>query len=145
VSLDAAGVDRLGAFFAAGVTHVRDQSLRAESMGHLRTIGMGIMLYRTEHRGAFPDDLQQTAQYFEKMFDQSMVNPVHPERKPGYVYVKPAGDPQKAGPETLVAYEAFDQWPGRVAVLFADGHVEGISDQKRFEHLLAGAKDADRK
>jgi prepilin-type processing-associated H-X9-DG protein len=113
-------------------------------MSNLRQLGMGIMLYQTEHKGAYPDDLKQTAPYFKgkPSFDQTMVNPLHPERKPGYIYVKPWGGPRDIrASDTAVAYESFDQWPGQVAVLFADGHVEGISDQHRFEHLLDEAKN----
>lgn len=147
VSMDSAGVDRVAGLLATGLVQAHAVSARVKSMSNLRQIGMGIQLYRNEHHGAPPENLRQTEKYYgdnaadsARLFAQVNVNPVDPERKDPYTYVKPAVDLKATAPDTLIVYESFDQWPGQIGVLFADGHVEGIGDQKRFEELLAKAK-----
>lgn len=144
LKLEPADVDRFAGLIAGGLTVARERAERMHSLSNLKQIGLGVMMYRNDHKGAYPDTLGQTVQYFgdRKAFDQLMVNPQHPDRKEGYVYVKPAGDPQNTGPGTVIAYDAFDQWPGSVSVLFADGHAEVVSDQKRFDQLMAKTKEA---
>ena len=70
---------------------------------------------------------------------QELRNPRQPQREVGYVYVKPVKNPR---PDTLVVYEAHDDWDGGVNVLFADGHVQFIGDEARFRKELAAAKAA---
>ena len=68
--------------------------------------------------------------------DKILTHPVQPERKIGYLYLKPAL-PIRNMSQMVVLYEAHDVWPTEgIGVGFADGHVEWLRDQTRFKKLL---------
>lgn len=123
----------------------RKRATRVASMNNLRTLHQFILMDSMGPQG-FPDDLASLAKEppMRETFERAMVNPARPQLKPGYLYVKPPqpfGRLRNAG-QRLLVYEAFDKWPGGVNVLFADGHVEWIDDQAKFEKLLKEAKEA---
>jgi len=137
LSLGQAQVDK----FVVGVTpalrQARQRALQVASMSNMRQILMACLMYANDHKVQWPPTLEATKDYLH-MQARLLTNPARPKAKPGYIYMKPA-DAKKLPGELLVLYEAFDQWPGQVNTGFADGHVEGIRDQQRFEQLLKAA------
>jgi prepilin-type processing-associated H-X9-DG protein len=120
----------------------REQALRVRSASNLRQMLQMCMMYSNEHKGAWPADYKALQEASKKLGSpnaaQIFTNPARPETAPAYVYVKP-DDVQgmaNAG-EHLVMYEAHKEFGDGVNVGFADGHVEYISNQNRFNELLA--------
>jgi len=124
----------------------RQQTQRVASMNNMRQLVMGCIMYSNDHKGTWPDKLDAIDKYVGMKKDQLLTNPMHPDLKPGFVYVKPANSNNPS--RTMVLYESHTKWEGGVNAGFADGHVEYIADKKRFDDLLqtatesAGEKDA---
>ena len=113
-------------------------------------------MYLSDHKGDIPVDMESIKSYLgtketsDAVFARLMINPQSPNQKPGYIYVKPNVDKiaKIEMPSTrLVIYENFDKWPGKIAVGFADGHVENVVDKARFDKLVveAGGKPVEDK
>jgi prepilin-type processing-associated H-X9-DG protein len=69
-----------------------------------------------------------------------MINPRDPQRMPGYVYIKQPPEKERThSDERVVIYEAHDPGAKQIAVGFADGHVEGVSED-RLQKLLEANK-----
>ncbi|HZZ45225.1 MAG TPA: hypothetical protein VFE58_19970 [Tepidisphaeraceae bacterium] len=142
VSLDSASMDRVTSLFIAGLFTQRDHAFQMKSMSNLKQIGLALIMYANDHKGAYPDTLDQAASYIGQppQFQDVTTDPLHPNHHPGYTYIKPDAPSKQLPAEALVAYESFDQWPGRIPVLFLDGHVELVSDQQRAQTLITQAK-----
>ena len=100
-----------------------------------RQLLMGCAMYANENKGKWPDDLKSIKRYVPNL-DQLMVNPNHPDLKPGYVYIKPASPLVRAF-ETPVIYESHREFGHGVAVGYADGHCTIINDKATFDAELA--------
>lgn len=124
---------------AVGLHGARERSARVVSMSHERQLLLGCVMYADQHQGQFPPSLEEAAKQAEAT--DVLVDPLHPDQKPAYKYVKPAAG-TKTPPDRLVLYEAFNQFGDGVSVGFADGHVEWISDESHFQELLKAAQDA---
>ncbi len=99
------------------------------------------MMYARESKGACPDKLDDLAKYLGPSLQRVLTNPVRPEQRPGYIYLKPAGPLDKIDPQSPMVYEAFDAWPAAgVGVGYADGHCERISDEAAFRKLIKAAE-----
>jgi len=111
----------------------RFKASQATSMDHMKAILRACAAYGFLHNGQWPDSLDRLVS--DKLIaDPGILRaPRQPGREQAYVYLKPAGKP---GPLTMVLYEAYDRWPGEVAVGFGDGHVEVIASEAGFRRLL---------
>ena len=140
VSLDNAKLMEIAHDLAPVVRKAQGQAKRTQSATNIRQIGMSVMLYTQENQGKLPDTVPGDIEKFlGPGSDRIFVNPQHPERKPAYVYVKPAAKiAEVRNPsERVILYEAHDAWGDGINVGFADGHVEFVKDQKQFEQMLA--------
>lgn len=126
----------------------RESAKAVQSAANIRQMSMATMMYGNDHAGAAPASIADLQKYLggdnADSFTRVTTNPLRPKHQPGYVYVKPyeanLGKIKNASGR-LVIYEAFDAWPGQVNVGFADGHVEPIKDEVKFNALLAEAKE----
>ncbi|MBC7783037.1 MAG: hypothetical protein H7144_04285 [Burkholderiales bacterium] len=126
-----------------GMRMAQQQSTRVQSATHIRQITMAIHLHSASNGGALPATMEDLKTQLGPNFATLMINPDAPNQKPGYIYVKPVEakiNLIKNTGQRLLVYEAFDKWPGQVNVGFADGHVEMIGDQARFDKLLKEAQ-----
>jgi len=139
LAIDAAHLDKLiTEAIAPSLRRARHLALRSISAANLNAIGKAMIIYAAGDNDTFPPNLQVLV---EKQFlsPRALVNPARPGHKPGYVYLPPR-QPIRSAAETLVAYEAHDQWGEGVNILCADRHVEFLRDRTRFEKLLKQAK-----
>ncbi|HUU22413.1 MAG TPA: hypothetical protein VM389_07730 [Phycisphaerae bacterium] len=138
LSVQTAQADKLlTEMIAPSLQRARQLARRAISGSHLASIGKAMHQYAADNKGAFPPNLGVLVQK-KYLSAEALVNPARPASKPGYVYLPPR-EPGRAAPDTLVAYEAHDQWGEGVNVLCVDGHVEFVRDPTRFETLLKQA------
>ncbi len=123
------------------MTEAAHQSMGVQSMRNARDIVARAYSYAQKHGGAFPPDLRTIKEMEENgahLPSQMFINPLQPERKEGYVFLRPPDG--VTDQHVLVLYEAFDEWPGDVAVGYADGHVERVADEAEFRKQLEAAK-----
>lgn len=118
-----------------------------ESMGNVQQLCAATLKYSWDHKGLPPDDvdaLREGKYVREGAFEKLMTNPRDPQRKPGYVYVKPPGklSQPKNRSEQILFYEAFDNWKDGVVVGYADGHGEFVTSEARFNQQLDESKKA---
>lgn len=104
------------------VRRARVQANRVHSASNLRQIMMGMFMYANEHKGQFPDTLEQAAKQAE-LPPAILINPNRPGENPGYVYIKPP-DGVKAGADRVVLYEKYKNTDVGINLGYADGHVE---------------------
>ena len=126
------------------IVEARSHARRIAGASNIRQLLMACQMYMAEHKGQWPDDLKATEKYLGGAAGAAnvMKNPARPEMNPAYVYVKPAVVPVPKPAETVVVYEAHKDFGAGVNVGFADGHVEYVSDAKRFDQLLGAAAAA---
>ena len=132
----------LAADLAQLASRQRERSSRLVSASHMRQILIGCFMYANNHKGEFPDTLEQALQAVDGGPDL-LVDPRRPDLKIGYVYIKPPAVPSPgiehpASP--LMLYEKLDRFGEGVNVGFADGHVEWFADEQQFTKLLHEAE-----
>lgn len=124
--------------FTAALERQRELARRAMSAANLDWLAKACRRYRKANEGKWPDSLRDLTEYGIKPED--LVNPRQPQRKAGYVYVKPAAG---AAPNQIVIYEAHDEWGEGANVACVDGHVEFIRDEATFKKRLPEAPEDD--
>lgn len=122
VDLDEKQATSAATTLSFAVRRARIQSNRVRSASNQRQIMMGMFMYANEHKGQFPETLEQAARQAE-LPPQILINPNRPGENPGYVYIKPP-DGVKAGSNRVVLYEKFRNSDVGINLGFADGHVE---------------------
>lgn len=138
VSVGQADVDRFVAGIAPALRQARQRAVYVHSASNMRQMLIACVMYANENKGQWPATLEVALGQQQMPVEQLMTNPARPNAKPGYIYVQPA-EAKHVNGQMLVVYEAFDKWPGQVNVGFADGHVEAIRDEQRFQQLLKAA------
>ena len=130
--------------FIPQVVRARGMAKRAISASHLRQLYLGCALYATNYEGEFPANLEVLVEEGYMPDREVLVNPRWPEKKEGYVYLRPSKriDQIEHPYLRIVMYEAYEEWPEGVNACFLDGRVEFIEDQERFEELLAESREA---
>ncbi len=106
----------------------------ATNMAHIL---QAMLRYAKDRHGNWPASLDDV---LGPGATQTLINPVHPNLKPAYIYIKPADKMAPVNPETMVLYESHQKFGEGVNVGFADGHVEFVSNEKRFNEMKAAAK-----
>lgn len=142
LAFDDAQINDLLRALTPAVDQARNKTEQLASMNHIRQILIAIHSYADKRSGQPPSSLHDLTQS-QVLNPQFLVNPKHPQQPIGYVYLPPAApldrlaDPAK----TLLIHEAFDTWPEHgLAVGFADGHAELITDQNKFQALRQSAQ-----
>jgi hypothetical protein len=123
------------------VAQSREQARQMRSLSNLRQIVLASITYAGEHKNEFPPDLTSLLKVTD-LTPEILRNPRAPQKEVGYVYLRPT-HPDAAPSEQVVAYEAWDRPPARIAVAFADGHAEMV-DYPRFEKLLDVSRERNR-
>lgn len=118
------------------IANARMQASQSVSMSNMKQILLGCVIYAEDHKGVFPTDLQTLMKGRGGLPPQVFKQPQMPDQEIGYTYLQPV----KAAPANqVVLYEAWDAPPSRIAVGFADGHVESM-EYASFEKVLAQSK-----
>lgn len=118
----------------------RIKARRTTAMLNAREICKAVYIYEANHNGQWPANFQVLVE--KKLLPAKMlVNPRLPNRKVGYVYIKPPVPFRKLKKlqETILIYEVHDKWGEGICVGFADGHVQFISHEARFKKLLGNS------
>ncbi|HEY8750206.1 MAG TPA: hypothetical protein VIM11_19635 [Tepidisphaeraceae bacterium] len=127
--------NQLAARVTDGVRLARENARRMQAMNQIKQLLLVCIVWANGNKESqFPASMEEAIKA-AKVPDQLLANPRQPADKTGYNYVRPS-DGIKADFQRLVIYEKFTQWDGGICVGFADGHVEFISDQARFQQLL---------
>jgi prepilin-type processing-associated H-X9-DG protein len=118
---------KLGGPMVMSMVRARQAAERVASMSNERQLLISCLMYSNDHNGAYPPalDVANLGQYVggADSLKRIMTNPRHPDKDPGYVYVKPTAP----SPDAVVIYEVADDKDTQVNVGFGDGHVEAIS------------------
>jgi hypothetical protein len=149
LTLDTPKVTELAKGLAPFLERQRESAKQVASMNHLRQLALAVIMYSQDHKGQlprkYPDDLKP---YLQGDFDAIQINPRRPDRRPGYIYVRPAETLSKVAnvQEAILFYEAHDPKEWRrddhasgcigIDVAFADGHCELVQDRETFERML---------
>lgn len=136
IHLDASQSLTLAAVILPAVSKARMQASANVSMSNMKQILLSCVMYAEDHKGEFPPDLKTLMKAQPVLAPQVFKNPQMPDKEIGYTYLRP---PKAAPFNQVVLYEAWDNPPARLAVGFADGHVE-IMDQAHFEKALEQSK-----
>jgi hypothetical protein len=108
----------------------RQDQTQKESLSRVRQFAMAISQYAGEHEGKFPEKLQDLADYLggAGAIKMMLASPLDGAKE--FIYIKPAQPPDQLpdhGQGEIVLYDGAAGADGRVAVMFADTHVERIS------------------
>ena len=125
-----------------GLREAQDRARRESSASRIHLFLTACHTWANDHGGTYPPDLQ--ALVMAKLVPAAMrVNPRSPDRgQAGYVYLRPSVPLDKlTRTETIVIYEAHEEFGAGVNVGFADGHVEWIADAEQFRRLLGEKED----
>jgi len=120
-----------------GLREAQDRARQESSGSRIRLLLTACQTWAKDHDGMFPPDLQSLVTG-ELVSPPTLVNPRGPGRgQAGYVYLRPSVPLDKlARAETIVIYEAHEEFGAGVNVGFADAHVEWVADAERFRKLL---------
>ena len=89
------------ALFLPAQSRAKPAAYQAQSRNQMRNILLGIVNYREQHDGAWPDQLKDIESEIDSL-DALIANPFTKEN-PGYEYVKPSADVDPA--QTIVLYQ----------------------------------------
>lgn len=130
--------DRVATRLAPSFAEARESAMDAQSMSQLRVLATGCTIYANQNDWtAFPPSLSV-------LVDEGIVAEealIEPRSQQAYVYVCPDIEDVKTSPsDLLIIHEPFEAWPDRgVRAAFADGHVERIRSQMRFDAMKASS------
>lgn len=131
-----------GDILLPAIDSVRRQASVTNTLHQVKQIMVGVHIYVTEHKNQLPENLEELV---EKGYLQSELlhSPFAPPGKPAFVYIKPAN---MNAPQLICVHQNFDSWPDTgIAVGFIDGHAELVTNEARFNELLAEARAAAQK
>ena len=110
----------------------RQKALRSHSTANVHKLSTACIRYSQDNRGQWPDSLQQLEQY--GITEKDLINPLQPEMKVGYNYLKPVATPFDPG--RLLIHEKYSAWKDGVNVAFANGRVQFIANEAKFKRLV---------
>jgi len=114
------------------------QAARRHSAENMKQILLGIIMYANNHKGEFPPDLAITVKD-QDMSPDVLIDPLDPEQKLGFIYVRPS-TPSRSTPADLPI--VYEQFAGGNNVGFADGHVEWFGTRQQVEDLIKQPRPA---
>ncbi|MFO8008350.1 MAG: hypothetical protein R6V05_11525, partial [Candidatus Brocadiia bacterium] len=114
----------------------RAEAAKADARSDLHEIGLGIAMYKMDHQGRFPLNLEVLLQEDYISGAEVFVDPrdTNPRRRGAmrlpysYEYVGPI--PKSAPPELIIAYARPDIEPGGRNVLYVDNAVRWVSEEE---------------
>jgi prepilin-type processing-associated H-X9-DG protein len=121
----------------------REQAKRVASASNLRQVGMGIVMYASDHQGTLPANLDAIQKDY--IHNPSILHSPMSNAPTGEDLVYMGNDQLQLNrlqnPSALaVAYDSAALMQGKgTNVLFLDGHVEWV-EPDRFEQVMADAK-----
>lgn len=124
------------------LSEARNRAKLMFAMSTVNALVKGIVLYQHSHSDQYPPNLQALVDQ-GIIGDKMLINPRFPDRRPGYIYIRPKETEKElskkpgAVSEHILVYESFNKWPGAVAAGFADYFVKLISNEKEFRDYLA--------
>ncbi len=111
---------------------IRRKALRTKSMVNMHRLAKACIRYSQDNMGQWPDSLQQLEQY--GITEKDLINPLQPEMKVGYSYLKPVDTP--VNPGRLLIHEKYSAWKDGVNVVLANGRVQFIANEAKFKRLV---------
>jgi outer membrane lipoprotein-sorting protein len=112
---------------------VMSTQMRVESAQNIKQLLLACIQYAQNNDGQWP---QQLEDLLSRGIDpQTLINPACPDNPNGYIFVPPVPDSPIA--ETIVIYEAYDEWNDGINAGFADSHVEFIKNEADFLERLS--------
>jgi len=126
----------------ASLAQARRQARQVVSMSNMRTVGMAFHQYAGEHKGAFPESLEELLKAAPDAVSlKTLTSPYNGKgpksiddvRHKSYVVYRPGLMTSSPPQEVLMAER--DVHDGGACFLFVDGHVEFIPDPKASELL----------
>lgn len=140
IALDSRQATALAGRVIGGLYAAHEQALRERSAGNLMRLLRGWVMYANDYKGRVPDTLAEMIKD-QDISPQVLVNARRPADTTGYIYIKP---PEGIGApaQRMVMHEKFDHFDGGINAGFADGHVEWIDSEAKFQELLKAAEDA---
>lgn len=145
IDLPAADMQKLAATVASGMLNAQTQATRVQVASNLRQLAQGVILYTNEHRGKMPKDLGADLSTYlggPDGFKRLWVDPLRPNQQKPYVYLKLADKlaDVKEPAQAVMIYENHTTWDNGINVVFADGHVEWVANEKQFKEMLDQTK-----
>jgi prepilin-type processing-associated H-X9-DG protein len=113
---------------------------RDHSAQNIRQLLLGVVMYANNLKGQAPPDLNVVLQE-QDLSPDVLRDPLNPQAKVGFIYIRPLGDWQKEDSEVPVIYEST---PEGHNVGFADGHVEWLATRKEVEDRVKAAEARNR-
>jgi hypothetical protein len=124
-------LNEMSGVMVISLIQARTSAKRVQSISNIRQQLMVGLMYSSDHKGEWPDDL--SAQF--KKYDASPVVAINPQDpKSGYTYLKPSPGAVKAASSRIVVYESTPNEEYR-GVGFLDGHAE-IMLEEQFKKAL---------
>jgi prepilin-type processing-associated H-X9-DG protein len=114
------------------------QAARRHSAENVKQILLGVVMYANNHKGEFPPDLATTVKD-QDMSPGVLIDPLDPEQKLGFIYVRPSTSWRDGMNDVPILYEQF---AGGNNVGFADGHVEWYATRQQVEDLFKQPRPA---
>jgi prepilin-type processing-associated H-X9-DG protein len=111
---------------------------RARSAGNIKQVLLGIVLYANNHKMEYPPDLA-TMEAEQKLSPGVLIDPLDPEQRLGFIYVRPSAPWRSGMGDVPILYEEF---AGGNNVGFADGHVEWFGTRQQVEELFKQPRPA---
>jgi prepilin-type processing-associated H-X9-DG protein len=137
------------AILLPGVNRPHISTNRGRCLSNLHQIGLGILLYNQDYKGAFPDSLITLAaneQLAPSVFICPSSNDTPATSSAGmstpghlsFIYLGKGLTDKTVLPNQVIAYEPLANHGDGIDVLFGDGHAEFI-DAKRATKIIADA------
>ena len=128
----------------------REQSLRSICISNLKQIGLALMMYASDHKDKFPEDIRElypdyisTGTVLKCPGDKTIpdTQKVEPDTPISYTYVKGLSRKDSNPSKMIILYDSspdYHEGEGR-NVLFIDGHVAWMPEEQ-FQKLLGEQK-----
>ena len=134
LQIDSATADSIiNNFIAPSLSKARVQARRAACKSNLKIIGMALFLYSNDNKDKFPADLETLVTKTYLPEDKMLICPADKLRD-SYIY-RGAAITVADTPWMITVYEKSGNHEGGRNVLFLDGHVELVSED-RFQELI---------
>jgi prepilin-type processing-associated H-X9-DG protein len=138
LQIDSAAADSIiDDFIAPALLETKAKAARYACATNLKGIGMALMIYANDHNDEFPPDLETLISKAE-MSAQGLVCPAT-MLKDSYIY-RGASITLDDTPWMITVYEKSGNHNGGRNVLFLDGHVEWV-EEERFQELIKKDND----
>jgi hypothetical protein len=101
----------------------------------MRQILLAAIMSANGNHEQFPPDLATILNEQEITAD-AFIDPLHPQEKVGYVYIRPSDGYRDADKAAIL----FQSWQEGRLVGFADAHVEWMSNRQEVEKIMESAR-----